>query len=42
MGNLSLCFPFRELQWDGANIQVTNDPDANAHVRHPCRHEWTP
>ncbi len=41
MGNLAIRFPFRELQWDGAKMEVTNDKDANAYVRRQYRNGWT-
>ena len=33
--------PFRELQWDGEKMEVTNDKDANAYVRRQYRSGWT-
>jgi hypothetical protein len=41
MGNLAVRFPNRQLLWDGQNIQVTNDKDANAYVRRKYREGWT-
>ena len=32
MGNLSIRFPDRKLLWDGENMKVTNDKDADAYV----------
>lgn len=40
MGNLAVRFPDRKLQWDGANMKVTNCDDANAFVRRNCRDGW--
>ena len=33
MGNLAVRYPGRELFWNGAAMEVTNDKDANAYVR---------
>ena len=41
MGNLAIRFPFRQLQWDGAKMEVTNDKDADAYVRRQYRSGWT-
>ena len=41
MGNLAIRFPFRELQWDGEKMVMTNDKDANAYVRRQYRDGWT-
>ena len=41
MGNLAIRFPFRELQWDGEKMEVTNDKDANTYVRRQYRSGWT-
>ncbi len=40
MGNLAVRFPDRELQWNGAAMEVTNDKDANAYVRREYREGW--
>jgi predicted dehydrogenase len=40
MGNLAVRFPDRELLWDGAKMEVTNDADANAYVRREYREGW--
>ncbi len=32
MGNLAVRFPGRRLLWDGENMEVTNDKDANSYV----------
>lgn len=37
VGNLAVRFPNRRLLWDGAKMEVTNDNEANALVRRPCR-----
>lgn len=41
MGNLAVRFPCRRLLWDGARMEVTNDKDANGHVRRQYREGWT-
>ncbi len=40
MGNLAVRFPDRELLWNGAAMEVTNDKDANAYVRREYREGW--
>jgi predicted dehydrogenase len=40
MGNLAVRFPDRELLWNGAAMEVTNDKDANAYVRRQYRGGW--
>ena len=41
MGNLAVRFPDRLLLWDGAKMEITNDPDANAYVTRQYRKGWT-
>ncbi|MCX7048356.1 MAG: Gfo/Idh/MocA family oxidoreductase [Candidatus Sumerlaeota bacterium] len=41
MGNLAIRFPYRELQWDGENMKVTNDAEADAYVRRQYREGWS-
>ncbi len=41
MGNLAVRYPNRLLLWDGAKMQVTNDPEANTYVRRQYRKGWT-
>ena len=41
MGNLAVRFPNRRLLWDGERMEVTNDKEANAHVRREYRAGWT-
>ena len=41
MGNLAVRYPDRELLWDGENMKVTNDKDADAYVRRQYRSGWT-
>ena len=40
MGNLAVRYPGRELFWNGAAMEVTNDKDANAYVRRTYREGW--
>ncbi len=40
MGNLAVRYPNRELFWNGAAMEVTNDKDANAYVRREYREGW--
>ena len=37
MGNLASRYPDRKLLWDGENMKVTNDKDADAYVRREYR-----
>jgi predicted dehydrogenase len=41
MGNLAVRYPQRKLLWNGANMEVTNDAEANAYVRRQYRPGWT-
>jgi hypothetical protein len=41
MGNLAVRYPDKKLLWDGINMQITNDPDANAYVRRQYREGWS-
>ena len=41
MGNLAVRFPNKRLLWDGENMRVTNDEQANAYVRREYREGWT-
>jgi len=40
MGNLAIRFPNRRLEWDGANMQVTNFPEAEEFVKAQYREGW--
>ncbi len=40
MGDISLRFPHRELQWDGPNMRFTNCPEANRYVSKEYRKGW--
>ena len=40
LGVLAARFPGKKLQWDAANLQVTNLPEANRCVRSAYRHGW--
>jgi len=41
LGNLAVRFPEQRLLWDGPNMKVTNDDDADAYVRRKYRAGWT-
>jgi predicted dehydrogenase len=41
LGNLAVRFPNSQLLWDGANMKVTNDDEANAFVARRYRDGWT-
>jgi len=41
MGNLAMRHPGMKLQWDGANMTVTNVPEANQYVTHEYRQGWS-
>jgi len=41
MGNLAVLHPERVLLWDGENMKVTNDEQANAFVRPQFRDGWS-
>jgi hypothetical protein len=41
MGNLAVLNPEKVLLWDGENMKVTNDEQANAFVRPPFREGWS-
>jgi predicted dehydrogenase len=41
LGNVALRFPGQRLEWDTANMKVTNVPDANQFVNHSYRSGWT-
>ncbi len=41
MGNLAIRFPNKKLMWDGENMQVTNDEEANAYVSRDYRDGWS-
>ena len=40
LGVLAARFPGKKLQWDAANLKVTNLPEANQHVRSTYRQGW--
>ncbi len=40
MGNLAVRYPNRKLLWNGEQMEVTNDKDANAYVRRKYRDGW--
>lgn len=41
MGNLAVLNPGKKLEWDGENMKVTNDEEANAYVRPAFRDGWS-
>jgi predicted dehydrogenase len=41
MGNLAIRRLGEKLLWDGANMKVTNDDEANKFVKQPCREGWS-
>jgi predicted dehydrogenase len=41
MGNLAILNPGKKLLWDGKNMKVTNDDDANKYVNVPYREGWS-
>ncbi len=41
MGNLAVRFPGRQLLWDGAKMEVTNDKEANGYVKREYRAGWS-
>ena len=41
LGNVALRFPGQRLDWDAANMKVTNVADANQFVQHNYRSGWT-
>ncbi len=41
MGNLAVLNPGKKLEWEGENMKVTNDEEANAYVRPNFREGWS-
>jgi hypothetical protein len=41
LGNLAVRNPDVRLLWDGPNLKVTNDNEADAYVRRTFRQGWT-
>jgi hypothetical protein len=41
MGNLAILNPGRKLDWDGENMKVTNDQEANKYVKPQYRDGWS-
>ena len=41
MGNLAVRFPNKKLLWDGPNMEITNNADANAYVKRDYRDGWS-
>jgi predicted dehydrogenase len=41
MGNLAMLNPGKKLDWDGENMRITNDDEANEYVRPNYREGWS-
>jgi len=41
LGNLAVRFPEQRLLWDGPNLKVTNDDEADGYVRRKYREGWS-
>ena len=41
LGNLAVRFPEQRLLWDGPNMKVTNDDDADKYIRRQYRAGWS-
>ncbi len=41
MGNLAVLNPGKRLEWDGENMKVTNDEEANTYVKPTFREGWS-
>ena len=41
MGNLAVLNPGKKLLWNGENMRVTNDEEANACVKPEFRDGWS-
>jgi len=41
MGNLAVRFPNQKLLWDGPNMEITNNADANDYVKRDYRNGWS-
>ncbi len=41
LGNLAVRNPDARLLWDGPNLKLTNDPEADAYIRRTFRQDWT-
>lgn len=41
MGNLAVRYPNRRLLWNGGQMEVTNDAEANSYVKRQYRQGWT-
>lgn len=40
LGNVAVRVPRRKLQWDAANMNITNVPEANQYLRRTYREGW--
>jgi predicted dehydrogenase len=41
LGVIAIKLPGTKLEWDAANMQFTNSPEANQHINPPYRDGWT-
>jgi predicted dehydrogenase len=41
LGNVAVMFPETKLMWDGPNLRVTNNAEANALIQHHYRAGWS-
>lgn len=41
LGNLSVLYPGKKLEWDGVNLQVTNVAEANEFIKPKFREGWS-
>jgi len=41
MGNLAMLHPGKKLDWDGKNMRITNNDEANEYVRPNYREGWS-
>jgi hypothetical protein len=41
MGNFAIRTPGERLEWDGENMRITNNEEANRFVKEPYRQGWT-
>jgi len=40
LGNVAMRLPGKKLEWDAANVKVTNVKEANQYVRREYREGW--
>jgi hypothetical protein len=41
LGHLAVRMSGKKLYWDPAALKITNDEEANRHIREPCRPGWS-